>query len=291
MRLLFLSIGILGAVELSAYAQNPPPAVPPATLERITNDLHVIRGEGGNTLVYLTDEGVVLVDPKFDRNHDDIVAKVKSLTDKPVRYIVNSHGHPDHTGGNAPFAPAVVVGHRNIRRLMVESKLSGVPTLAFTDTLSLHVGGKEVVAMHFAPCHTDGDTFVYFPAARTLAMGDCFNTADGQGRNLTGSPTFSFYMDYDNGASVIGKMKAGDAALRLEFDTVVPGHGPLTDRAGLSRWRADIDRISARLRTMIGEKKTRAEMADMLVADFGWDRNGRTIERSLDGIIAELSAR
>jgi hypothetical protein len=98
-------------------------------------------------------------------------------------------------------------------------------------------------------------------------------------------------MDYAHGGTVFGRMKAGDAALRLEFDTVVPGHGPLTDRAGLSRWRAEIDKINARLRTMIGAKTSKAEMIDTLVAEFGWDRTGRTIQGSLDGLIAELSPR
>ena len=276
---------------LNAYAQNAPRTPPPSTLEKVADDLYVIRGEGGNTTIYLTPEGVILVDPKFDRNHADVAAKVASLTDKPVRYVINTHSHGDHTGGNALFAPAVVIGHRHIREQMLAGKQAGAPELTFDDRTSVHLGGKEVVALHLGPCHTSGDTFVYFPAARVLATGDCFNTGNGDGVNLTGSPTFSFYMDYRNGGTIFGKMKAGDAALALGVDTVVPGHGPLTDRAGLSRWRTEIDKINTRVRAMIDAGRSKDEIADMLVAEFGWEKNGFTMRGSLDGIIAELKQR
>ena len=284
-----LLLGIATVCSGNAYGQqNPPRTPPPSVLDKIADDLYVIRGEGGNTTVYLTDQGVVLVDPKYDRNHDDIVAKVKSLTDKPVRYIINTHSHGDHTSGNALFAPAIVIGHRKIREQMLAGKQPGAPELTFDDRMSVNLGGKEIVALHLGACHTSGDTFVYFPAARVLAAGDCFNTGNGDGVNLTGSSTFSFYMDYRNGGTMLGKMKVGDAALKIDFNTVVPGHGPLTDRAAFVRWRSDIDTLSARLRTTIAAGKTKDEITDMLVSEFGWERNGFTMRGSLDGIIAEL---
>ena len=292
----FTTLALLSAAAVfsgwnAAYAQNPSRTPPPSTLDKVADDLYVIRGEGGNTTIYLTDDGVVLVDPKYDRNHDDVAAKIASLTDKPVRYVINTHAHADHTGGNALFAPALVVGHRMIREQMIAAKQAGAPQLTFDDRMSIHLGGKEVVAVHLGPCHTSGDTFVYFPAEKVLATGDCFNTGNGEGVNLTGSPTFSFFMDYRNGGTIFGKMKAGDAALQFDVSTVVPGHGPLTDRAGLSRWRAEIDRINARVRMMIDAGGTKDEIAEMLVKEFGWEKNGFTMRGSLDGIIAELKQR
>ena len=269
-------------------AQNPQ-TPPPSKLEKIKDDLYVILGEGGNVTVYLTDEGVILVDSKFDRNYDDIVAKVKSLTDKPIKYVINTHAHGDHTGGNPKFPPTtLIIGHTNLRAAMIKGKQPGPPQVTFTDQMTIHLGGKEVVAYHFAPCHTDGDTFAYFPAEKVLATGDCFNTGNGQGVNLTGSSTFSFYIDYNTGGSFAGREKTGDAALRLDFQTAVPGHGPVTTRAGFMKWRSDITAIRDRITGMLRERKTKEDVQKMLIGEFGWDPMGRAMVASLDGMMAEL---
>jgi glyoxylase-like metal-dependent hydrolase (beta-lactamase superfamily II) len=289
-----LSVAILLSVGVgtwAVYAQNPQAPPPPSKLEKLKDNLYVILSEGGNTTVYVTDEGVILVDAKFERNHDDIVQKVKSLTDKPIKYVINTHAHGDHTGGNVKMAPAMIVGHDNIRAAMIKGKLPGPPELTFSDKMTINLGGKQVVAMHFAPCHTDGDTFAYFPAEKVLASGDCFNTGNGQGVNLTGSSTFSFYMDYNTGGSLFGRMKVGDEALKLDFDTVVPGHGPVTTRAKFAEWRKDVESIKNRVAAMIREGKTKDDMAKALVAEFGWEPGGRAITNSLDGMIAEIKTR
>ena len=275
----------LAVLIAAALAQAPPPS----RLEKIKDDLYVLLGEGGNVTILLTNDGVVLVDDKFERNYDDIVAKVKSLTDKPVKYIINTHAHGDHSGGNPKFLPsAQIIGNTNLRAAIIKGKQAGPPQLTFTDQMAVNLGGKEVVAYHFAPCHTDGDTFVYFPAHKVLASGDCFNTGNGQGVNLTGSSTFSFYIDYNTGGSFAGREKTADAALKLDFDTVVPGHGPVTNRAGFVKWRSDITAIRNRVTGMLREQKTKEEIGKMLVSEFGWDPMGRAMQASLDGIIAEL---
>jgi glyoxylase-like metal-dependent hydrolase (beta-lactamase superfamily II) len=288
-RLTIFLAAILFSVGVSVvHAQNPQTPVP-SKLEKIKDDLYVILGEGGNTTVLLTDEGVILVDDKFERNVDDIVAKVKSLTGKPIKYVINTHAHGDHSGGNQKFlSSAQIIGHTNLRAAMIKGKLPGPPQLTFTDRMAVNLGGKEAVAYHFAPCHTDGDTFVYFPAHKVLASGDCFNTGNGQGVNLTGSSTFSFYIDYNTGGSFAGREKTADAALKLDFDTVVPGHGPVTNRAGFMKWRADITAIRNRITGMLREHKTKEDISKMLVSEFGWDPMGRAMQASLDGIMAEL---
>ncbi len=270
-----------------ASAQNPPP--PPMTVEKIKDDLYAIRGEGGNVTVYLTDEGVILVDDKFERNYDEILSKLKSLTNRPVKYIINTHPHGDHTGGNAKLlGSAQIVAHAKARAAMIKGNQPGLPQISYTDEIRIHLGGKDVAAYHFGPCHTDGDTFVYFPAAKVVATGDCFNTGNGQGVNLTGSPTFSLYTDYNTGGSLLGKAKVGDSVLKLDFETVVPGHGPLTDRAGFVRWRTDLDAVTNRIRAMVRGGKTKEEVAKALVSEFGWEAQGRTIVNSLDGMMSEL---
>ena len=170
---------------------------PPSKFERIRDDLYVILGEGGNTTVLLTDEGVILVDDKFERNYDDIVAQVKSLTNKPIKYVINTHAHGDHSGGNQKFlSSAQLIGHTNLRAAMIKGKLPGPPQVTFTDQMAINLGGKEVVAYHFAPCHTDGDTFVYFPAHKVLATGDCF-TFGTDTYQYGSAAVSSFYMNAD----------------------------------------------------------------------------------------------
>jgi glyoxylase-like metal-dependent hydrolase (beta-lactamase superfamily II) len=285
-----LSLCILFTLSLSAQ-QKPQPAPVPSTIEKLRDDLFVLKGEGGNVTVLVTDEGAVLVDNKFERNHDDIVAKVRTLTDKPIRYVINSHWHGDHSGGNARLRAtgAQIIAHRNAVDSMVKGKVApeGRAQLTYTDQIGINLGGKEVIAYNFGSCHTNGDTFVYFPAQRVLAAGDCFNTANGQGLNPNNRLTYSFYMDYDSGGNFVGRERTADALLKLDFDTVVPGHGPVTTRARFAEWRQEIQKIRDRVGTMARAGRTRDEIARMLVDEFGWDPEGASM-RGLDRMTAEL---
>src|SRR5712691_319216 len=134
---LFIAIVVDGAVGL---AQAPAPQWPAWKIEKISNDIYVIFGEGGNTTAYLTDEGVVLVDVKFERNYDDIQTRIKTLTDKLVKYVFNTHAHGDHTGGNPKFLPsATIISHRNARAAMVSGKLPGPAQVTFTDSITINL--------------------------------------------------------------------------------------------------------------------------------------------------------
>src|SRR5229473_5390746 len=119
----------IGLISIStAQAQAPAPPWPAWKTEKITDDIYVIFGEGGNTTVFLTDEGVILVDVKFDRNYDEIQNRVRALTDKPIKYVFNTHAHGDHTGGNIKFLPsATIIAHRNARAAMIQGKQPGPP--------------------------------------------------------------------------------------------------------------------------------------------------------------------
>jgi cyclase len=284
--LLFVAF-LLSSPEWIAHAQNAQ-TPQPLKAEKIQSDLYVISGDGGNTPALLTDEGVILVDSKNDRNHADLVATIKTLTDKPIKYVINSHAHGDHTGGNQQLlGTAQIVGHVNLRAAMIKAKLPGPPPITYTDQMSIFLGGKEVDLRYFGRCHTDGDTFVYFPAHKVIATGDCFNTGNGRGLNPTGSPTPGFYVDYTTGGSFLDFPKAVDAALKLDWDVVIPGHGPLTNRAGFVKWRAAVDATSNRLTSMVREGKSKTDVEEMLVREFGWERTGAPF-RSIEGLLAEL---
>jgi cyclase len=258
-----------------ARAQQP---AAPSKLEKVGDGLYVISGDGGNTTVYLTDEGVILVDAKFERDHDDIMEKVKSLTGKPIKYVISTHPHGDHTGGNEKMRPfAVIAGHRDARADMIQQKLPGAPEVTFTDEMSINLGGKEVVARHFSPAHTNGDVVVYFPALRVVSMGDTFNTG-----------AFGVHIDYKSGGSILEWNKTLDGALKWDFDTVIPGHGPVATRSDLIKFRAAVDATGIRVRAMVRDGKTKDDVAKVLIAEFGWNPMGLGIRNDIPGLMDEL---
>src|SRR5882762_10722086 len=163
-RLAMASIATLGIWV--AYTQNPT-APPQLKLNKIADDLYEIEGDGGNVAVYLTNGGVIVVDDKFERDYADITAKIKSITDKPIKYVLNTHQHGDHTGGNAKMmdASAEVLAHKNARTNMVAGNMPGVPRVSFNDETEVFLGGKEVRARYFGRGHTNGDVVIFIPQA------------------------------------------------------------------------------------------------------------------------------
>jgi glyoxylase-like metal-dependent hydrolase (beta-lactamase superfamily II) len=270
------SIAVLSLGAWLAVGQNQ--QTPPQNkLEKVKDDLYVISGDGGNTTVFLTDEGVVLVDDKFERDYDDIVAKVKSLTEKPIKYVFNTHQHTDHTGGNQKMlATADTIASSKARTNMMERKMPGVPRLSFTHELTLTLGGKEVVARHFGRGHTDGDSMVYFPADKVAAIGDKFSTG-----------TFGVYIDYKSGGTTAEWAKTLEEALQWDFDTVIPGHGPFAKREDVVKSRNDVEAMRKRISAMIRGGKTKDEVTKVLIGEFGWNPNGLGIRNSVDGLMNE----
>src|SRR5580765_2013543 len=144
-----------------AYTQTQK-APPKLTLNKVKEDLYEIEGDGGNVAVYVTGQGVILIDDKFEQDHDNIVAKVKSVTDQPVKYVLSTHHHADHSGGNARFLPtAEIISTANARANIVEHKQSNAPPgvmpagIVFTQETAVFLGGKEARARHFGRGHTN----------------------------------------------------------------------------------------------------------------------------------------
>src|SRR5437667_6156312 len=229
MRRLILLSFIAGIFALQSswmvYTQNAK-TPGPLRIEMVRNDLYMISGEGGNVAVYVTTEGVVLVDDMFDRNHADILAQVKSVTDKPLKYVLNTHQHDDHAGGDLKMLPiAEVIAHKNARANLVDIKQPyyedtpgtpiGLPRITFSDEISVSLGGREVRATYFGRGHTNGDAVVYFPALRVIHTGDLFlGRRPGKGPNI--------YVDYAQGGSFLDWTKTLDGLLTLDFDIAIP---------------------------------------------------------------------
>lgn len=265
-----------------AYTQTQAPA-PKLTVSKVKEDLYMIEGDGGNVAVYVTSEGVILVDDKYEQDHEGIVAQVKSVTPLPVKYILSTHYHADHSGGNGKFLPtAEIISTANARSNIVNHKQQSNPPpvvaparVTFTEETAVFLGGKEVRARYFGRGHTNGDAIVYFPALRTIHTGDM----------MAGTTPL---IDYPGGGSVVEWVKTLDAAMKLDFDTVIPGHGAVTTKAGLLNYRNNVDKLRARAAGLIREGKSQDDVAKVMTAEFGWGPTSLQMQWSLPGMMAEL---
>jgi cyclase len=236
----------------------------PAKLDlvKVRDDLFVIHNQfvPGNTTVFVTNEGVVLVDDKFEQDAPNILSMVKTVTSQPVRYVINTHHHGDHSGGNVKMqaAGAQIIASEAAYRHFVDAKQPGPPTLTVVDRGFIHLGGKEIRLYYFGRAHTSGDIFVYFAADRVLAAGDAF----------TFGPMTPMLIDYQGGGSAKEWTATLDRALELDFDAVVPGHGDVTTKAEMRKFRDLTLGMRTKVHEMIVQKKTEAEITAVLKSDF-----------------------
>jgi glyoxylase-like metal-dependent hydrolase (beta-lactamase superfamily II) len=253
----------------------------PAKLDtvKLRDNLYVIHNDyvPGNTTALITSQGVVLVDDKFEIDHDSIMAELKKVTTQPVKYVVNTHHHGDHSGGNAKMQQlnAVVVASEQAVANMMEARQPVIPTIAVDRHAHIYLGGQSVEIYHFGRAHTDGDVVVLFRAQRALAAGDMFTFGDA-------TPEL---IDYSGGGSSKEWTKTLDAALDLDFETVVPGHGMVTTKQEMRKFRESTLRLRNRVHELIVQKKGRDDIAKMLRAEFHWE--DLHLLRGLDGVIAE----
>lgn len=274
-------LALLGVLLAGAYVHAQFGDAPAKlSVVRIADDLFVIHNEfvPGNTTALVTSEGVVLVDDKYDVDHTNILAQLKTVTSQPVRYVINTHHHGDHSGGNAKLQAmnVQVVSSRQARDNMVRGKQPGQPNLTFDGHASIHLGGKRVELYQFGRAHTNGDAVVLFPQHRTLAAGDMFTFGDA-------TPQL---VDYAGGGSAKEWTATLDGVLKLDFDRVVPGHGVVTTKAEMRKFRESTARLATRIHDMVAGKKSRADIEKMVRKDFHFA--DLHVERSLDGLIDEL---
>jgi cyclase len=247
---------------------------------KLADSLYVIHNDfvPGNTTALVTNEGVLLVDDKFEVDFPNIVAEVKKITSQPIKYVINTHHHSDHSGSNAKMQAinVQVVASEQARENMVDGKQPGLPTMVFDHHAHIFLGGKHVELYHFGRAHTNGDVVVLFPAQRTLAAGDMFTYGDA-------TPEL---IDYSGGGSAKEWTSTLDSALQLDFDTVVPGHGTPTTKAEMRKFRDSSLRLRNRVHELVTQKKSRADIEKVMRSEFHWA--DLHVMLSLDGAIAEM---
>jgi glyoxylase-like metal-dependent hydrolase (beta-lactamase superfamily II) len=245
-----------------AFAQQQPPAAPPppdfSKVEIKTTDLgddvYMLEGQGGNITVAIAKDGIIMVDGQYAPLHDKIKAAISTLSNQPIKYLINTHFHGDHTGGNEPFAKdgVEVISEINVRKRLEAGTTNGLtgatvppaapgalPSKTYTGQFKIRLNGRVADLKHIANAHTDGDTYVWFKTANVLSTGDTFT--NGRYPNI----------DFANGGNIKGMIAATDAYVKLTNakSRIVPGHGPIADKAMLIEYRTMLvtarDRMAA----------------------------------------------
>lgn len=276
-------IGILLSLGSPVYAQETSD-LPLPRLIRITDDVYTIenanptvdelRAHGGNVTVYLTDEGVILVDTKFEHMHDFVMEQVRTLTDLPIKLVIATHNHADHSGGVARMqahGATAIVSAADREHMTGESS---PPYVAYSGDLQVFVGGKEVQLRELRG-HTRGDTVAYLPAARVVAAGDLVTTVDA-------IPTL---VNYGDGGTWSDLGRSLDEIAEMEFDYLVGGHGPMLTKREFLELRDKLAGVRERFRELNTDGATQEEIAAALMAEFNW---GGPATRNIPGMMQEL---
>jgi glyoxylase-like metal-dependent hydrolase (beta-lactamase superfamily II) len=263
MRLLVLAIAVLAAAP--AYAQQDLSKVE-IRIEKIAPGVAVLFGAGGNIGLSYGADGNIIVDDQYAPMSDRILAAVASVDPDPVRFVVNTHWHGDHTGGNEAMgrSGAAIVAHSNVRTRMSSeqfiaalnsrvpaSPAMALPVVTFEDGVTLHLNGDTLHVVHVANAHTDGDSLVHWQKANVLHMGDTF------------FHKFSLpFIDLSSGGSIDGLIAAVDKGLAASNETtrIIPGHGPVASKADLAAYRAMLVDVRAKVAAGIRAGRSLAQI-------------------------------
>jgi glyoxylase-like metal-dependent hydrolase (beta-lactamase superfamily II) len=262
------AVATVVALSGATLAQQPPTAPPPPDFSKVeikTTDLgdnvYMLEGQGGNITVAVANDGIIMVDGQFAPLHDKIKAAIAVISNLPIKYLINTHFHGDHTGGNESFAKdgATVVSQVNVKNRLAAGTTNGLtgattppapqgalPSDTYTNFSKIRLRGRVANLRHIANAHTDGDTYVWFKTANVLSTGDTFT--NGRYPNI----------DFANGGNIKGMIAATDIYLKLvnAKTRIVPGHGPIADKAALTEYRTMLITARDRMAKLVKDGKS-----------------------------------
>jgi len=254
MKTLLLSVLLLASIG-SLSAQDK---VVEFTAFQLSDTVYMIKGSGGNVGISTGEDGLFIIDDQVKPVTAQLLQAIRKVSNKPIRFVLNTHYHADHTGGNESIgsAGAVIIAHDNIRKRMTTEQVSSfmqsttppyaedaLPLVTFNDRMSLHLNGETATAYYVANGHTDGDSIIHFPVSNVIHMGDMYFN------------TLYPYVDLDAGGSIQGMVAAADLALSManESTRIIPGHGPLAMTEDLKNYRDYLVKASANVQELIDQ--------------------------------------
>lgn len=293
-KFLLLTVSLLLAV--SAQAQTDFSKVE-VKATKVAGNVYMLEGAGGNIGVSVGDDGLLIVDDQFAPLADKIRAALKGIADKKLRFILNTHWHGDHTGGNIAFGPeATIIAHDNVRKRLATEQKSAVfnnttpaspkealPVITFNNSLSVHFNGEDIRAIHFPQGHTDGDSVIFFSASNVVHLGDDFFA----GR-------FPF-VDLESGGSVEGLVRnIGELIGKIPADAkLIPGHGPISTLDDLKSYHRMLQQTTEIVRGKIAAGKTLEQTkSEGLPAEWApWGTGFIKTDRWVETIYKSLTAK
>lgn len=258
----------------------------------VNKNVYMLKGAGGNIGILTGKDGVFMIDDQFAPLSPKIIDKLKTISDQPVKFLVNTHHHGDHVGGNANFQEegALILAHENVRKRLKENdeNIDGLPVITFNENINLHLNDNDIMVAHVHNAHTDGDALVYFPQSNVLHAGDTFFNG-----------MFPF-IDLDSGGSIDGYIEAAKTGLRIinENTRIIPGHGDIATYSDYEDFLSMLETIRENVQQAINEGKSENEVTknEELTKEFYTDKeaqeffiNGEKIRRTFFKSLSDKS--
>lgn len=261
---MLVALGI-SLVAGAAYGQQRDFSKVSIKTTKVANGVYMLEGAGGNIGLSVGDDGVVIIDDEFAPLTPKIQAAISAITPKPIKFVLNTHWHGDHVGGNENLAAAgaVIVAHDNVRKRMSVGQFmemmktqvppapaKALPIVTFSSDVTLHLNGEDLHIVYVGPAHTDGDAIVVFPKAKVVHMGDCFMTISYP------------FVDLSSGGNFDGFISVADKVLGMVDNSfkIIPGHGALSGKADLKGWHDMLVKIRERVKKQADAGKTLADV-------------------------------
>lgn len=284
MRVTTVAAGVVLLAASLGFSQDRDFSKVQIKVTKVAGTVYMLEGAGGNIGASVGDDGIVVVDDQFAPLAEKIQAALKGITDKPVRFIINTHYHFDHTGGNEFFQKqAPIIAQDNVRKRLAADTTAGnggsvkmemkavpaaaLPIITFDHDVTVHLNGEDIRALHFPAGHTDGDSIIYFPKSNVVHMGDDFVTY--------GFP----FIDVGAGGSIDGMIKGvEDAIAQLPADVkIIPGHGPISSLDDVRAYVKMLKETRAAVEQALKKKMTLAQMKEKKLLDPWKKYNGEFI--------------